>query len=377
MTGSRRIVIASEFWFGATAEGLAHGFRGLGWDVCPVDIRSHFLGSRTFALRVVSRALRQASAASYNSAVLEAVRTLEPLAVLTVKGAYLTPATLSEIRSYGVATANYYPDFHFDHPGVDQATFPLYDRFITTKSFQLPFLRSRLDPGRVAFLHHGYSSLVYRPRLDRVREEDYIADVLYVGNHTPYKERWLSAVARGLPRVKLMIVGNGWGRAAVETGLKGSYLGHPLDGDSHARVLQQARICLALHAGPSGANGWQDLVSTRTFEIPACKGFMLHIDNEEVRSLFEPGTEIDVFETSEVLCEKIRYYLARPALRRDMIERAYARCVPAYSYDSRAEVISSLIDEVASIAKPTAVRIERHSEMGGSHSRQGTFPTTP
>jgi glycosyltransferase involved in cell wall biosynthesis len=364
LSDHRRIVIASEFWFGATAEGLAHGFRALGWDVCPVDIRSHFLGSRTIALRLVSRAVRQACAASYNAAVLEAVRTLEPLAVLTVKGTYLTAATLTSIRSRGVATVNYYPDVHFGHPGLDSATFSLYDRFITTKSFQLPFLRSRLEPDRVAFLHHGYSTLVFRPRVDRVSEADYVADVLYVGNHTPYKERWLAAVARGLPHVKLMIVGNGWGRAAPESGLAASYLGYPLDGDSHARVLQQARICLALHAGPSGANDWQDLVSTRTFEIPACKGFMLHIDNEEVRSLFEPGVEIDVFRSPEELCEKIVHYLAWPKLRQKMIERAYARCVPAYSYDARAAAISGFIDGMAGrtgAATRGIERLEAHS----------------
>jgi spore maturation protein CgeB len=114
-------------------------------------------------------------------------------------------------------------------------------------------------------------------------------------------------------------------------------------GDSYARILQRARINIGIHSGPSGPFGWQDLVSTRTFEIPACKGFMLHIDNEGVRTLFEPGVEIDVFSTPDNLCEKIDYYLVRGLLRREMIERAYERCVPAYSYDMRAAAIADTL----------------------------------
>ena len=39
--------------------------------------------------------------------------------------------------------------------------------------------------------------------------------------------------------------------------------------------------------GVADETQWKDLVSTRTFEIPACKGFMLHVDNSEVREFFE------------------------------------------------------------------------------------------
>jgi spore maturation protein CgeB len=95
---------------------------------------------------------------------------------------------------------------------------------------------------------------------------------------------------------------------------------------------------------------WEDLVSTRTFEIPAAKCFMLHIDNEEVRDLFNPGSEIDVFSSGEQLSNQIDFYLARPDLRAKLIERAYRRCVPAYSYDARAQQMIGLMG-IGSIPK--------------------------
>jgi hypothetical protein len=340
MPHSRRIVLASEFWFGASAEGIAHGLRKLGWDVCPIDTRQHFLQTRFLSLRLLSRAVHRVCVASYNATLLDAVETLRPHAFLTVKGLYLTPNTLKEIRRLGVMTLNYYPDYHFDYIDFDQRTFELYDRFFTTKSFQIPFLKERLGSDRAVFLHHGYSSLVHYPRVRQVDEPDFVADCAYVGNYSSYKARWLEIVARALPTVKLAIVGSGWRGPTNNSILAPNVMGHQLQGDAYSRFLQHVRINIAFHSGPSGADQWQDLVSTRTFEIPACKGFMLHIDNDELREIYEPGKEIDVFATGAQLCEKITYYMPRPQIRQEMIERAYSRCVPAYSYDARAKIIS-------------------------------------
>jgi spore maturation protein CgeB len=102
---------------------------------------------------------------------------------------------------------------------------------------------------------------------------------------------------RKLPAIKLVIVGSDWSGPTRNTPLESCVMGYHLLGDTYSRFLQHVRVNLGIHYGPSGSNGWQDLVSTRTFEIPACKGFMLHIDNEEVRGPFEPGKEIDVFAT--------------------------------------------------------------------------------
>jgi spore maturation protein CgeB len=92
-------------------------------------------------------------------------------------------------------------------------------------------------------------------------------------------------------------------------------------------------------------------VSIRTFEIPACKGFMLHIDNDEIRTVYDVGREIDVFATPAELAKKIEYYLANPSKRGAMVESAYTRCVPAYSYRSRAEAILSAVSAKATQAK--------------------------
>ena len=336
--------MAAEQWFGATGKGLAQGFRKLGWDVVQVDPSEHFVMGRSMSLRITAKILNKKSRFSYNMALESSISTFTSSAFLAVKGNYINPITLRRLRKEGIITAIYYPDFHFNHPGVDEKSFTEYDLFFTTKSFQLDYLRDRLGKDRVRFLHHGYSPLVHRPRYERIAEDDYVADVLYVGNYSPYKQSWLEHVARNMPDVRLMIVGNGWSGPAAQFAPNADVIGQHVLGDGFARLLQSARINIAVHFGPTGPNEWEDLVSTRTFQIPACKGFMLHVDNAEVRSLFEPGREIDVFSTPDELCHKIRYYLDRPERRAEMIEAAYRRCVPDYSYDARAREIAEAVE---------------------------------
>jgi spore maturation protein CgeB len=113
---------------------------------------------------------------------------------------------------------------------------------------------------------------------------------------------------------------------------------------NYAQLVSAAKINLAIHMGTADGSGWQDLVSTRSFELPACKGFMLHVDNEEIRQLYDVGQEIDVFSSADDLCEKIRFYLDNDSIRLQMVEKAYHRCVPAYSYDQRARGIAKFIE---------------------------------
>jgi len=340
----KTVVLAGGIWFGCTTFGIGQGLRRLGWDVHEIDMGQFFPQYRSRWLRAIRRVVRPLAVRDYNEAIVEAVRAEKPRAFVTVKGEFVKGATLQEIADLGVARANYYPDYRFSYPGVDEATFSLYSHFFSTKSFQIPYLSNKLGVDKVTHLPHGYQPDAHRPPDDSLLQCRPPMDILYVGSHTPWKEAWLAAVKRRFPHLQFRVYGNGWRKNADVRLFQDAIVGLPITGTAYARAIRSARITLAIHMGPSGTDGWQDLVSTRTFEIPACKGFMLHIDNEEVRQFFTPGKEIDVFATKEELFEKIEFYLKHDSLREAMIERAYARCVPVYSYDERARVIAEWIE---------------------------------
>jgi len=337
---SSKIVIAGKFPPSSTPSGIAGGFRQLGWTVCEVALESFLAEARSTFQKVKSRVLSLRNVAKYNREIVRQVELLEPDIFLTVKGGYIYSETLQKIKSLGVLAVNYYPDFRFSYKDVDETTFDLYDRFFTTKSFQVDFLEKLIGRGKVEFLHHGYVSQVHSPP-DNAENPQYDCDLCYIGNHTPGKEKWLREVKEKLPDISLKIYGNRWEQAGEL--LRPYVAGVPLYGNDFCQAINSAKINLAVHMGIVDSSGWEDLVSTRTFEIPACKGFMLHIDNDEIRELFTPGEEIDVFNDVDELCEKVKYYLANDAVREEMVERAYQRCVPAYSYDERARTIADWI----------------------------------
>ena len=78
----------------------------------------------------------------------------------------------------------------------------------------------------------------------------------------------------------------------------------------------------------------------RTFEIPACGGFMLAERTEEHMELFDEGKEADFFGPPEELGDKVRYYLKHDSKRMRMSEAAYQRVTTGRNtYKDRLEQI--------------------------------------
>ncbi len=342
---ARRILFVSEFWEGATASGLAHGLRALGHDIETLDYRDYLMRfGPTLLGRIAARLAFGRLIAAFNRAVVQTARQSPPDIFLTVKGTFISADTLAELRRLGIVCVNFYPDVAFAHPGLSEAALKAYDLLVTTKAFQMEWLAENLEPGRAAFVAHGYSADVHVPVDVPQTDADYDWDICYIGNASPYKRDWLARICSAHAGRKIAVVGHRWHRPEFRNHLAGATLLPPLHGRDYARLASRSRINLSFHYGPHGPQGWEDKVSTRSFELPACKGFMLHIDNDEIRSLYDVGQEIDVFATPEQLFERIGHYLDEPDTRRAMIEAAYARAVPAYSLDARAAELMAAID---------------------------------
>lgn len=210
---------------------MAQGFRRQGWDVQEADIGRFFPFWRALPLKAIRRILEPAIARDYNRFIVDQARKLQPTAFVTMKGSYLTAATLKSLAEQGIPCVNYYPDFRFSYREIDEDSFGHYTHFFTTKSYQVAYLRERLGAERVTYLPHGYTPDIHRPPVgDSSAAKVYEADIGYIGNHSAEKERWLGAVRQRLPNRSLRIYGSRWRESVKDEALRACCVGRTAEG---------------------------------------------------------------------------------------------------------------------------------------------------
>jgi spore maturation protein CgeB len=244
---------------------------------------------------------------------------------------------LTTIRKGGAVLYNYYPDTSaFAHGPLLSQTLPLYDCLFLTKRFLDHDLRAQINVRNSVFLPHGYDSELHKPwKIDECDSARFGHDVGVVATHTRAKEELLKELVTLRPNLDLQIWGNQWTQNNRTPKLRKFIQGAPLNGTTYAKALRTFRINLAIMSGavPGASRG--DETTTRTYEIPACGGFMLHERTGEVLELFTEGKEMACFGSAKELADMIDYYEARPDERSVIADAGHRRCVPEYSYDNR------------------------------------------
>lgn len=77
-------------------------------------------------------------------------------------------------------------------------------------------------------------------------------------------------------------------------------------------------------------------IKARTFEVPACGGFLLTgRSDEDISQYYEPGKEVVVFENTDDLIEKSRYYVEHTVEREAIARAGYERTLKEHTYEQR------------------------------------------
>lgn len=344
-----RILLVGEFGSHAAFPYFGRAMRERGWDVSELDT-VRYLGS--IGNKLIDRFAWRLAPDSFLTPLREDIVRRASFAgadiVVFAKGFGVDRHLIERLRTIGCRTVCWYPDRDFDHDHIDATSLGSYDLVVTTKRYQLDHLASIRGPRPTRLLDHGYCDDVHVGMRPAPPAEARPFDVLFVGNHSAHKEAELRAIAALCPGISFAIVG-GVAWAAARTGaLADAVIGGPLIGSALTRVVQNARIALAIHHGAAAnGSGWADAVSTRTFEIAASGTFMLHVDNPEVRTLFDVGAEIDAFADAQDAARKIAHWLANPVEREAMADRAFARAVPTYGYHAIGHSLADLLEQLA------------------------------
>ena len=334
-----RILFLGTNWFGSCARACSAALRRMGHDVFDVDTQTFVPQWRQRSSRALIRLIFGVARREYNEQILDSATLYKPDLVIAFKGLLVTPETLRELRQRGIPTYNYYPDTSaFSHRDLIPESMGEYDHIFYTKRFWAEDVkRHGIQLRGSEYLAHGYDPELHRP-LNLTEEDRHLfgSDAIFIATHTKAKEDILGELLAKWPTLNLRVWGGGWTERCRTQSVKKKVIGQPLYGNAYAKAIRASKVNLAILSGVVTGASSGDLTTTRTYEIPACGGFMLHERNTELAELFREGEEVACFASAEELADKIRYYLENETERTQIARRGFERCVPAYSYDSRA-----------------------------------------
>ncbi len=287
-------------------------------------------------MRALGKAARVASVREFNDEILRQAAHVPMEFFLAFKGAFVMAATLRKLRDAGTRTYLFYPDVSFraHGPWLPEAL-PEYDWIFSAKRFGLTDLRAQLGVTSASLLLHGYDPDLHRPvSLSHFDRERYGCDVSFIGTWSPKKEAVLAALARARPSLRMRIWGEQWNRSeAVE--LADLIAGHEVIGEEYVRAIAASTINLGILSERRTGASDDDQITSRTFHIPACGGFMLHERTEELGLLLTENEEVACYGDANELVRKIDLFL-ESGIHRQAITDSGGRTVRAHhSWDAR------------------------------------------
>ncbi len=334
---TNRAIVTCEQWLGSNAYAGMKALRRTGWVVEVVPEREFVpLRWRRPRMRALGRAARVASVREFNDEILRLAARVPMEFFLAFKGAFVMAATLRKLKDAGTRTYLFYPDVSFraHGPWLPEAL-SQYDWIFTTKRFGLTDLNAQLGLTCASVLLHGYDSDLHRPvSLNEFDRERYGCDVSFIGTWSPKKEAVLAAVARARPSLRVRIWGEQWNRCATPE-LSNFIGGHEVVGEEYVRAITASTINLAILSERRAGASDGDQITSRTFHIPACGGFMLHERTEELGSLLAENEEVVCYGDVTELVQKIDLHLEDDSRRRAIAERGSRTVRAHHSWDAR------------------------------------------
>lgn len=267
-----------------------------------------------------------------NLKLLKEVRKYQPRYVLVFKGKNIWPETIRKIKTYGIKTADFFPEY-ISHWKSMSYLASVYDYFIVPCHYVIDFAKKE------GFNNFYY--LTFAAELDKNSQfsniMDYKYDVTFIGsvNNDYYPERvkFLSA----LTDFDLHIWGN---KAWQDTPLKKFYHCRPSDEEMYD-IYRHSKIVINIDYHQAPIDG----VNIRPFEATACGSLLINdAVSPEIFRLFKGGGEFIPFKDGEDLREKVKYYLEHEEERIKIAKAGFYRTLKDHTYFDRIKQLLNILD---------------------------------
>jgi spore maturation protein CgeB len=287
-----------------------------------------------FIYRVFNKLNLELDVDYLNKRILRHIKSFNPDIVFIVKGNSIYPWTLKYIKyKYpNIKLVSFSNDnmciwnnksiyYHF---GIN-----FYDLVVSINISSYRKLE-KFYYGRVLYIDKSYSEVHHK--FIPVENKDY--DCLFIGSYE--KERFEIMKYLAENGVKVDIFGNMWNKAKTSDVSKNLTIHFKeLVGDNYNHTLANAKVVLGFLRKVN-----LDTQTSRTFEIPACGGFMIMEYTKNQDRLFTEDKEMVYFRTKEELLHKAGYYIQHQSEAKTIVKNARLRCeTDHYEYSYRIDEI--------------------------------------
>jgi spore maturation protein CgeB len=254
----------------------------------------------------------------------EVERQRPDLLFVCLTGDELDFATLKSLSDSGATTTfNWFCDDHWRFEKFSRRWAPAFNWVATTAACALPKYQ-QIGYKNVIKTQWACNHFQYR-RLDLPLQHD----VSFVGRVFGKRPQIIQTLRRA--GINVCVRGFGWPEGRVTQ-------------EEMVRVFNQSRINLNFSDAAKQLNWFKRLtgrkpppkqIKGRNFEIPGCGGFLLTDSAENLEEYFELGKEVVVFDSTDDLVDKARYYLNHESERCQIAEAGYHRALREHTYELR------------------------------------------
>ena len=279
----------------------------------------------TLINRLSSKVLRvphYTGTASLNSELIKCAESVKPDLIVLIKPVFVWPETVVQLRQI-CPVYSWYPDAVTYKKNTSDhflRAIPLYTAhfcsnyhsvkdFIAAGAKEAYFIPITVD-----------DKCHYRVDLtDAERQQG--SDLVFIGTYAN-ESRYHVLNALVKEGLGLRVYGTGWNHMPKDSVLRapGIVQGRTVFCKDMSAVIQASKINLNFVREHN-----REVLSCRTFEIPACGGFMLHQWTELVEQYFTEGIEAEYFRSYEECVDKVRFYLAHESSRNSIARAGYEK----------------------------------------------------
>lgn len=259
--------------------------------------------------------------------------------IIVIKGSYILPETINEIKSRGIVIVNFNPDNPYNRVrassnDIIREGIPHYNYYFIWSKEICNRINHTIKSNKAIYLPFAVdkSLIDFQPDFNNTNFKYQVAFIANADKERIIQIQTLLKKDNTIGK-DLFVFGSGW------KNLKDIHIKEKINGNDYFKTISQSKINLNfLRKQNKGAH------NMRTFEIPACGGFMLHEYSEEAIELFKADEQAVYFSSIEECLDKIKFYLKQDKMRLKIAQNGYIQAMKyEYSYEARVKKIIKLL----------------------------------